>query len=78
MTPSELIAVRKKVGAALRKKREVLDMNIEQVTRHCGLGRYTITRIEGGQQDYRFDSLVILSRALKELQLKKKLIKLAK
>jgi predicted transcriptional regulator len=74
MTPSELLAVRAKIGSSLRNKREILDMTIKQLADHSGLGWYTISRIEGGLKDYRLDSLVILSKALKELYFKKKFL----
>lgn len=72
MTPNELLDVRKKIGTSLRNKREALDMTIQQIAMTSGLGWYTISRIEGGNKDYRLDSLVILARAYKELNSKRK------
>lgn len=66
MTPQELQDVRKKIGAALQKKRESLKISPNRLGNLSGIGHHTISKIEGGMCDFRFDTLIILSRTLRQ------------
>lgn len=67
LSPDQLIAMRKIIGASLKKKRTAQNITRQQLVKASGLVYFTIRRIEDATGDYKIDNLMLYRQGLKSL-----------